>query len=108
MLGSGQLGRMSGQAARRLGYRLVVLSPEEDSPAGHIADYTVLAPLTDAGGMCEVARMSDVVTYEFENVSAEPLHDANRICDVFPHPDILHVTQHRLREKDVLRSLGIP
>jgi len=43
VLGSGQLGRMFAMAARRLGYRINVLSPDSDSPAGQVADREVVA-----------------------------------------------------------------
>ena len=43
VLGSGQLGRMSAIAARRLGYRVHVLSPERDTPTGQVADLEVQA-----------------------------------------------------------------
>ena len=38
VLGSGQLGRMFAIAARRLGYRVHVLSPDDDTPTGQVAD----------------------------------------------------------------------
>ena len=38
VLGSGQLGRMFAIAARRMGYRVHTLSPDDDTPTGQIAD----------------------------------------------------------------------
>lgn len=108
MLGSGQLGRMSGQAARQLGYRFIVLSPEADSPAGHIADASVVAPLDRATAYEEIAQQCAALTYEFENVSVAPLEAALQHCPVYPHPNILHTTQHRVREKEALHALNIP
>lgn len=108
MLGSGQLGRMSGQAARELGYRLVVLSPEQESPAGQIADESVIADLDDPEGYRRIAAMCDVLTYEFENVSSDPLEGALALCPILPHPGILHIAQHRLREKETIRSFRVP
>lgn len=108
MLGSGQLGRMSGMAARRLGYRFVVLSPEADSPAGQIADASVVAPLDDEGAIWRLAQRADVLTYEFENVGAEPLQRATAACRVFPAPSILGFTQDRIAEKEALRRIGVP
>lgn len=108
MLGSGQLGRMSGQAARRLGYRFVVLSPEIESPAGQIADRTVIADYDDPSGYVEMGQLCDVLTYEFENIASEPLEEVQRLCPVLPNPSILHTARHRLREKERVRSLGVP
>lgn len=108
MLGSGQLGRMSGQAARRLGYRLIVLSPDEDAPASHVADRTIVSPLDDAAGYRAIAPLCDVLTYEFENVVAKPLLDIAAYVPVYPRPAILDTVRHRLREKEAVRALGVP
>lgn len=107
MLGSGQLGRMSGQAARQLGYRLVVLSPDEGAPASHIADHTVVAPLDDPRGYRAIAPLCDVLTYEFENVAAKPLLDVASEVPIYPRPEILDTVRHRLREKEAVRALGV-
>lgn len=108
MLGSGQLGRMSGMAARRLGYRLVVHSPTEDSPAGQIADASVIGQLDDRDAILRVAQQVDVITYEFENVAVEPVMAAAAIRPVFPSPDILRVAQHRRLEKEAIQRAGVP
>ena len=39
MLDGGQLGRYFVIAAQQLGYRVMVLDPDENSPAGRIADH---------------------------------------------------------------------
>src|SRR5437870_8595650 len=70
VLGGGQLGRMFAMAARRLGYRVHTLAPEHDTPTGQIADVEVVASYDDVDRIREFARGVDVVTFEFENVSA--------------------------------------
>lgn len=99
---------MSGMAARLYGYRLVVHSPSADSPAGQIADFSVVAPLDDVDAACEVAQRADVVTYEFENVASEPVFKAAEIAPVYPSPEILRIAQHRRFEKEALRKAGVP
>ena len=47
VLGSGQLGRMFAIAARRMGYRVHTLSPDQDTPTGQIADVEVTAAYDD-------------------------------------------------------------
>ena len=71
VLGGGQLGRMFAMAARRLGYRVHTLAPEHDTPTGQIADVEVVASYDDVDAVRAFARRVDVVTFEFENVSAE-------------------------------------
>ena len=70
VLGGGQLGRMFAMAARRMGYRVHTLAPEHDTPTGQIADVEVVASYDDVDRIREFARDVDVVTFEFENVSA--------------------------------------
>src|SRR5207247_1458470 len=70
VLGGGQLGRMFAMAARRLGYRVHTLAPEHDTPTGQIADVEVVASYDDIDAVRALATGVDVVTFEFENVSA--------------------------------------
>src|SRR5690606_24736032 len=70
VLGSGQLGRMFAIAARRLGYRVHTLSPDNDSPTGQIADEEVSASYDDLGAVRAFAQRIAVATFEFENVPA--------------------------------------
>jgi phosphoribosylaminoimidazole carboxylase PurE protein len=73
VLGGGQLGRMFAQAAQSLGYRVHVYEPLAQSPAGSVADRETVAPYDNLAALGEFARSVDVVTYEFENIPAEPL-----------------------------------
>lgn len=108
VLGGGQLGRMFAIAARRMGYRVSVFSPEADGPAGQVADVEVCAAYDDLERVAEFARQVDVVTFEFENVPAPTAEAAARHTLVRPDGSALHVTQDRLREKRMLRDLGLP
>ncbi|MCC6236765.1 MAG: 5-(carboxyamino)imidazole ribonucleotide synthase [Dehalococcoidia bacterium] len=108
MLGSGQLGRMFAIAARRLGYRVHVLSPDRDSPTGQVADLEVTAAYEDLEAVAQFARGVSVVTYEFENVPAPTALEAARHAPLRPGGHVLEVTQQRVREKSFLRDAGIP
>lgn len=108
VLGSGQLGRMFAIAARRMGYRVHTYSPDRDSPTGQIADVEIDAPYEDLDRVRQFASAVDVVTFEFENVPA-PTAEAAAACTlVRPAGEVLHTTQHRLREKTFLQSNGFP
>ena len=65
VLGGGQLGRMFTLAARRMGYRISVFAPQDDTPAGQIAYREVRAPYDDLAAVEAFARSVDVVTFEF-------------------------------------------
>lgn len=108
VLGGGQLGRMFALSARRMGYRVAVLSPDGGGPAAQVADRYVHAPYDDLESVESFARDVAVVTFEFENVSAAATEAAARHAPVRPAGSLLHTTQDRLREKTALRELGLP
>ncbi|HEX4274785.1 MAG TPA: 5-(carboxyamino)imidazole ribonucleotide synthase [Bryobacteraceae bacterium] len=108
VLGSGQLGRMFAIAARRMGYRVHTYSPDRDSPTGQIADIEIDAAYEDLDRVREFASGVDVVTFEFENVPAATAEAAAGRALVRPAGDVLHTTQHRLREKTFLSRHGFP
>ncbi|RLT11826.1 MAG: 5-(carboxyamino)imidazole ribonucleotide synthase [Planctomycetota bacterium] len=108
VLGSGQLGRMFAIAARRMGYRVHTLSPESDSPTGQVADLEITASYDDLDAVSAFAKRVSVVTFEFENVPSATAEIAARFAPVRPAGQVLHVTQHRLREKLYLGEHGFP
>jgi len=108
VLGSGQLGRMFAIAARRMGYRVHTLSPDEDTPTGQVADVEINASYEDVDAVRGFASGVDVVTFEFENVPATAAAAAAECAPVRPGGYVLHVTQHRLREKTFLSEAGLP
>ena len=108
VLGSGQLGRMFAIAARRMGYRVHTLSPDTDTPTGQVADVEIVADYDDLDAIRGFARDVSVVTFEFENVHAAAAQAAAELAPVRPGGNVLHITQHRLREKTFLRDAGLP
>ena len=108
ILGSGQLGRMLALAARQMGYRVAIYSPEADSPAAAVADHVVVAAYDDLEAVRKFASAVDVVTFEFENVPAATAAAAAAFAPVRPDGGVLHIAQHRLREKTFLREAGLP
>jgi 5-(carboxyamino)imidazole ribonucleotide synthase len=108
VLGSGQLGRMFAIAARRLGYRVHVLSPEYDTPTGQVADLEVSADYQDLDAIAKFAEGVAAVTFEFENVPAATAETAARYAPVRPAGRVLHTTQNRVREKTWLSQAAIP
>jgi 5-(carboxyamino)imidazole ribonucleotide synthase len=108
VLGSGQLGRMFAMAARRMGYRVHVLSPDSDTPTGQVADVEITAEYADLDAIRRFARGVDVVTFEFENVPAATAQAAADFAPVRPAGSVLHVAQQRAREKRYLAEHGFP
>ena len=108
VLGSGQLGRMLSLAARRMGYRVHVFSPDSDSPTGQVADREWSAAYGDLDTVGEFARSVSVVTLEFENIPAATVEEVSAAVPVRPGMKALHTAQNRLREKTFLRDGGFP
>jgi 5-(carboxyamino)imidazole ribonucleotide synthase len=108
ILGGGQLGRMLAQAAQSLGYRVHVYGPSGQSPAGAVADRESIAAFDNLAALGEFARSVDVVTYEFENIPAEPLEAIAKLVDLHPSPAVLRTCQNRRREKAWLSENGFP
>jgi 5-(carboxyamino)imidazole ribonucleotide synthase len=108
VMGGGQLGRMFAIAARRMGYRVHTFSPHEDTPTGQLADREVAASYDDENAVRDFARGVDVLTFEFENIPSQTVAWAAEECVVRPDGKVLHICQHRLREKTFLRDAGLP
>ena len=108
IIGGGQLGRMSAIAAARLGYRCHVLTPEPDSPAAQVSAAHTVADYEDTAALRRFAEAVDVITFEFENVSAAGLDLLQSLRPVRPAPSVLRVSQDRVAEKSFLRDAGVP
>ncbi|MGI6037138.1 MAG: 5-(carboxyamino)imidazole ribonucleotide synthase [Limnochordia bacterium] len=109
ILGGGQLGKMLAQAAKRMGYRVLILDPQENSPAAQVADGQMVAGFYDRSQLAALVRASHVTTYEIEHVDTEilkELRDEGYTID--PWPEILEVIQDKLRQKEVLAAAGLP
>lgn len=107
IVGGGQLGRMSAMAAARLGYRTHVLSPEADGPAAQVAAAVTVADYGDEAALRRFAEAVDVVTFEFENVSAAGLDLLASLRTVRPSPAVLRTSQDRIAEKTFLNAAGV-
>ncbi len=108
VLGGGQLGRMFAHAAQRLGYRVAVLDPDPDSPAGRVADIHLKADYTERQALDELAHRCAAVTVEFENAAAASLEYLARYLPVRPAAAAVAIAQDRIREKRFLKEHGFP
>jgi 5-(carboxyamino)imidazole ribonucleotide synthase len=107
LVGGGQLGRMSAMAAARLGYRCHILCREQDSPASQVAAATTISDYQSPDGLRRFAAGVDVISFEFENVSAEGLDLLASLKPVRPSPAILRISQDRVTEKSFLNGAGV-
>jgi len=108
MLGGGQLGRFFVIAAHEMGYKVTVLDPDTNSPAGKIADVHLCARYDDATALKQMADTCEAVTTEFENVPAATLEILAGSVPVHPSSKAVAIAQHRVSEKNFLKNAGLP
>ena len=108
IIGGGQLGRMSAMAAARLGYCTHIFSPEADCPAAEVSAGLTVGAYDDIEALRAFAAAVDLVTFEFENVSAAGLDVLAALRPVHPSPAILRVSQDRVTEKSFINGAGAP
>ena len=106
LLGGGQLGRMFCMAAQSLGYKVAVLDPGNESPAGSVADLHVHADYLDKAGLARLGSIVKAATTEFENVPAAALEYLAQRARVTPAAAAVAIAQDRIREKTFLASGG--
>jgi len=108
MLGGGQLGRYFVMSAHKMGYKVTVLDPDPQSPAGKIADVHLCSAYDDQNALDEIIATCEAATTEFENIPADSLNYLKHKIQVYPDGDSVRVVQNRIREKTFLRENAIP
>ncbi|MCK5697663.1 MAG: 5-(carboxyamino)imidazole ribonucleotide synthase [Gammaproteobacteria bacterium] len=106
MLGGGQLGRMFVMAAHTMGYHVIVLDPDPDSPAGRIADEHIHASYSDHWAIEQLSKNCDAITTEFENIPSETLKKLEQTTPVRPSSAAVEIAQNRIAEKTFLADNG--
>ncbi|MFX3673370.1 MAG: 5-(carboxyamino)imidazole ribonucleotide synthase [Paenisporosarcina sp.] len=107
IIGGGQLGRMMALAAKEAGFKIAVLDPTMDSPCGQVADIQIVAPYNDETALEELAEVSDVITYEFENIDYQGLKRLTEIAYVPQGAELVRITQNRITEKAEISQAGV-
>ncbi len=108
IIGGGLHSWLFTMTARQMGYRVAVLSPDADCPAGQIANFSISAPREDVDAVANLARNVAAVTVDLEDLSVEAAEAAARRAPLRPGPRVMQVTQHRGLEKQYLRQRGLP
>jgi len=107
LMGGGQLGRMFAMAAQTLGYRVLVLDPDDQNPASAVCDDQLLADYDDEDALDALASRCVAITTEFENVPAESLSRLARTRPVSPSAESVAIAQDRIAEKRFIAATGI-
>jgi 5-(carboxyamino)imidazole ribonucleotide synthase len=107
IIGSGQLGSMLCQAAKKLNIKTVVISDDEQGPAQNYSDKFIFTKYDNKEKIKEFISKVDIVTYEFENIPIDILKNINKEKKIFPKPDINKIIQNRKLEKKFINNIGI-
>ncbi|MDQ0815967.1 5-(carboxyamino)imidazole ribonucleotide synthase [Bacillus pumilus] len=106
IIGGGQLGRYMAVSAKQMGYRAAVLDPVAQSPCGQVADIEITAAYSDLEAIRQLAEISDVVTYEFENIDYDALNQLKEEANLPQGSELLLLTQNRETEKKGIVDAG--
>ncbi|PAY12013.1 5-(carboxyamino)imidazole ribonucleotide synthase [Bacillus sp. 7705b] len=106
IIGGGQLGKMMAVSAKQMGYKVAVVDPVKDSPCGQVADIEITASYNDREAIRKLAEISDIITYEFENIDYDALHWLKGHAYLPQGSELLLITQNREAEKKAIQSAG--
>ena len=106
IIGGGQLGRMMALAAKASGFRIAVLEPSEGGPCAQVADIEINGDYDDVEALKKLAEVSDVITYEFENISFLALDWLREHAYLPQGSELLKLAQDRLTEKRAIQDAG--
>ena len=107
IIGSGQLGSLLCQAAKKLNIKTIVLSDDENGPAQKYSDKFIYSKYDDKNKIKEFISEVDIITYEFENIPINILKEIDQEKKVLPKPEINKIVQNRQLEKTFVNDLGI-
>ena len=107
IIGGGQLGSMLSVAAKKLNIKTTIYSDDLNAPAQNFCNEFIFGEYNDTSKILEFASKVDFITYEFENIPFETLHEMNKLKPVLPKPSVNRLIQHRLAEKDFINKLNI-
>ncbi len=109
IVGGGQLGRMLTEAAHKLKFRVVVLDPTPNSPAGQVADEQIIGDFKKREDILKLAEVSDFITFEIESADNETLEELIKKGKiVHPAPNILKIIKDKFNQKVFLVNKNIP
>ncbi|MGG0904191.1 5-(carboxyamino)imidazole ribonucleotide synthase [Bacillus subtilis] len=106
IIGGGQLGKMMAVSAKQMGYKVAVVDPVKDSPCGQVADVEITAHYNDREAIRKLAEISDIITYEFENIDYDALHWLKDHAYLPQGSELLLITQNRETEKQAIQAAG--
>jgi 5-(carboxyamino)imidazole ribonucleotide synthase len=111
IIGGGQLGMMIAEAAKKMPEhisKIIVLDPVENCPASQVGAEQIIADFKDENAIMELAKRSDIITYEIESGNSEVLKLVEKDAEINPSPDTLQIIQDKYLQKSFLLKNNIP
>ncbi len=109
IIGGGQLGKMIAQEAKKMSFSIIILDPARDCPASVLADEQIVAAFDDKDAIIELARRSDILTYEIELANSQALRELEEEgYKVAPSSYTLKIIQDKLLQKQILSEHNLP
>jgi 5-(carboxyamino)imidazole ribonucleotide synthase len=109
IIGGGQIGKMIAQEAKRMSLKVVILDPTKNCPASTVCDKLIVADFKNEDKIRELAKYSDVITYEIELANSEALKNLeSKKYPIFPSPHSLYLIQNKYRQKKFLQENKLP
>ena len=111
IIGGGQLGMMLVEAAKKMPdhiSKIIVLDPVENCPASQVGAEQIIADFKDKNAIRELAKKSDIITYEIESGDSEVLKSVEKDAEINPSPETLKIIQDKFLQKSFLMQNKIP
>jgi len=109
IVGGGQLAKMIGLSAIKLGCEIVILEKTKKAPSTSLAIDTLYGDWNDPSNLLNLANMVDVVSLENEFVDANSLRVLEEAGHrLYPTSTTIGLVQDKLHQKQALSDAGIP
>jgi 5-(carboxyamino)imidazole ribonucleotide synthase len=111
IIGGGQLGMMITEAAKKMPEhisKIIVLDPVKNCSASQVGAEQIIADFKDRNAIMELAKKSDIITYEIESGDSEVLKIVQKYAEINPSPETLQIIQDKYLQKSFLLKNNIP
>lgn len=111
IIGGGQLGMMITEAAKNMPEhvsKIIVLDPVANCSASQVGAEQIIADFKDKNAIIELAKKSDIITYEIESGDSEVLKSVEKDAEINPSPETLKIIQDKFLQKSFLAQNNIP
>src|SRR3989338_6227268 len=110
IIGGGQLGMMITEAAKKMPEhisKIIVLDPVKNCSASQVGAEQIIADFKDKNAIIELAKRSDIITYEIESGDSEVLKIVEKDAEINPSPETLKIIQDKFLQKSFLMQNNI-